>query len=137
LLVNFAVILLSIKKLGIKAVALGTTLSLISQCLFLSLASALYLRGLSFRVLFRALGVILLGTAAMSFLVYGLKFYFFEQAKLHKVWLILLAVPAGAGVYYAIVKLFGPKEVYLMLDRLFDIFLNPLIKGTSFKRHRG
>jgi putative peptidoglycan lipid II flippase len=137
LLVNLAVILLSIKKLGIKAVALGTTASLISQCLFLSLVSVLYLRGLSFRVLFRAFGTILFGTAMMSLLVYGLKFYFFEQAKLPKVWLILLAVPAGAGVYYAIVKLFGPREAYLMLDRLFGIFFKPLTRVTLFKRHRG
>jgi putative peptidoglycan lipid II flippase len=137
LLVNLAVILLSIKKLGIKAVALGTTASLISQCLFLSLVSVLYLRGLSFRVLFRALGIILFGTAAMSLLVYGLKFYFFEQAKLHKAWLILFAVPGGAGIYYAIVKLFGPREAYLMLDRLFGIFFKPLRRLTSFKRHRG
>ncbi|MCC6048792.1 MAG: hypothetical protein LM579_04605, partial [Thermodesulfobacterium sp.] len=62
---------------------------------------------------------------------------FFEQAMLHKVWLILLAVPGGAGVYYAIVKLFGPREAYLMLDRLFGIFFKLLTRVTLFKRHRG
>ena len=133
LLVNIATILLTIKKLGIKAVALGTTASIISQCLFLSLVSVLFLRGLSFRILFQALGVILLGTAVMGLLVYGIKFYFYEQVKLHPLWLILFAVPLGAGVYYAVVKYFGPREAYLMLDRIFGIFFKPFKKLTSRK----
>ncbi len=137
LIVNLTVILFTIKKLGIKSVALGTTASLISQCLFLSLVSVSYLKGLSRRVLSRAIGVVFLGTALMSLLVYGLKFYFFEHAKLHKVWLILFAVPLGAGVYYAFVKLFGPKEAYLMLDKFFGVIFKTFTRLTSWKSHRG
>jgi len=135
--VNLGIILLAMEDLGIKAVALGTTGSLIAQSLFLSLLSVIYLKGLNFSLLSRTLGVIILGTSVLGTMVYGLKVYLHFQWGINGFWLILLAITFGAGAYYTIVRVFGQKEAYLLIERLFTPFLKPLTNLIIRRKHKG
>ncbi|MCS7279694.1 MAG: murein biosynthesis integral membrane protein MurJ [Thermodesulfobacteriaceae bacterium] len=114
---NVATIILTIEKMGIKAVALGTTLSLLLQSLFLVLMSFIKLRVTEFKFLIQS-GFTLLVAGFFLILVIKLFQNFFIIKNLG-----LLAVILIAGLCFIwICKILGPKECYLFYEKFLRLF---------------
>ncbi|QER42445.1 murein biosynthesis integral membrane protein MurJ [Thermodesulfobacterium sp. TA1] len=112
-LTNLTVILLTIKSLGIKGVALGTSFSLVLQCLFLLTVGAMILKNLPLRFLLKSLftlGIALLALVGVLFLLktLGLKSWSY----------LITAIPTGAVVFLGVCKVLGPEETYLFWVKL-------------------
>ncbi len=114
---NVTVILLSIKKLGINGVALGTSLSLVFQAIFLLIMTLYNIGSLNFGIILRSF----LSLSLASFgLIAVLKFLgIIISSKLLK---IVLGVPVGALTFIGTCKLLGPEETYLFFNKLFTTF---------------
>ncbi len=136
LISNLLVILLTLKKLGILAIALGTTASLFFQCLFLLGMAIVFLRGLIYKVVAQSLLVILSGSLLMALLILLLEiifqgFLFFPQSLF-----LPIVILFGSAFYYFFVKAFGPKETYLLLDRMASLLGRPFKKFFNPSRLR-
>lgn len=114
---NIIVILLSIEKLGINGVALGTSISLVFQAIFL-LGIAVYEIGkLNFRFIFR--GFLTLTFASLG-LIGVLKILNLLVAV--KILNIFLSILLGGITFIGICKLLGPEETYMFFVRFLKIF---------------
>ncbi|AEH23056.1 integral membrane protein MviN [Thermodesulfobacterium geofontis OPF15] len=117
---NVVVILLTIKKLGINGVALGTSLSLVFQSLFL-LAMAIYKLGvLDFKFTLRSLLTLILASLSLIGILEILNIFIFE-----KIFKIILSIPLGAIIFIIICKILGPEETYLFFEK----FLKTLLRS--------
>nr|MCR5855027.1 polysaccharide biosynthesis C-terminal domain-containing protein [Thermodesulfobacteriota bacterium] len=114
---NITVILLTIKKLGINGVALGTSLSLVTQAFFL-LFMALYKLGtFDFRFILRCFLTLIFASLGLIGILKILDIFI-----LHYILKILFGIPLGALTFIGICKLLGPEETYIFFSKFFKIF---------------
>ena len=114
---NITVILLTIKKLGINGVALGTSLSLVIQAFFL-LFMALYKLGtFDFRFILRCFLTLIFASLGLIGILKILDIFI-----LHYILKILFGIPLGALTFIGICKLLGPEETYMFFSKFFKIF---------------
>ncbi len=113
---NITVILLTIKKMGINAVALGTSFSLFIQSLFLLIIGFYYL-GVPEKI-FILKSLFTLAIAGI-FLMGILKIL--KLLIINKILILILGIPIGALVFISFCKLFGPQETYLFFERFLRI----------------
>ncbi len=110
---NLIVILLTIKTLGIKGVALGTSLSMVFQCMFLLLVSSLLFKQIPLKFLLRSLFTLGIAVLALSGILIFLAHLEFNS------WVYLItAIPLGAIVFLGTCKILGPQETYLFWVKL-------------------
>ncbi|NPA40328.1 MAG: murein biosynthesis integral membrane protein MurJ [Thermodesulfobacteria bacterium] len=114
---NVAIILLTIKHLGINGVALGTAGSLLFQCVFLLIISFFILKPggakfflKSFLSLFLASGMLILTLKVIT--------HFFHSSAV----IVISSILAGGTIYILFCRLFGPPETYMFFERLFAKF---------------
>jgi len=109
---NVLMILLTIKTLGIKGVALGTSFSLLCQSIFLIAAAYLYLKGINLRFILRGFltlcisGIVLIG-------ILELILNYFSSPFL----ILLIGIPSGALSFIGVAKILGPEETYLFFKK--------------------
>ncbi len=114
---NIIVILLTIKKLGINGVALGTSASLIFQALFL-LFMAIYKMGtFDFKFILRSLFTLIFASLGLIGILKVLDIF-----ALNSLLKIFLGIPLGAMVFIGICKVLGPKETYMFFEKFFKPF---------------
>ncbi len=111
---NLAVILLTIKLLSIKAVALGTSVSLLVQAVFLLLV-ATYFLGSPFNK-YTAKSVFFLILAGLF--LYGAVFLS-KEIFASPLMRLILGIPFAGGVYLVFLRLFAPSDTYLFFKRFF------------------
>ena len=114
---NVTIILLTIKKLGINAVALGTSLSLGAQAIFLLSIAFYFLKTPDFLFLIKSLFALFFASLILI-LVCKL-----VLICIHNKFLILiLAIPAGGIAYILSCKITGIRETYIFFEKLIKIF---------------
>ncbi len=111
-LINILVILFSINKLGIKAVALGTTLSLIGQALFLFSCAMFYMGLPEVKRHKKDVFALFIGVFLLFVVVFLIKITL--SSSFFKV---LWGVFIGGGLYILIIKFLGPKDTYYFFKR--------------------
>ena len=116
-LTNITVILLTIKALGIKGVALGTSLSLLSQSIFLLTIAFLKLKAPNLRFITKSLFTLFLASLSL-FITLKLAVFYIKNYLI----LIGAAIPLGAFIFIGICKILGPEETFLFFERLFGRF---------------
>lgn len=114
---NVAIILLTIEKMGINGVALGTSLSLLFQAIFLLSVAGYKMGKPDFRFLLKSAFTLIL---ASSGLIGVLKII--DIITFSRILKILLSIPLGATVFIVICKIFGPKETYMFFERFLKYF---------------
>lgn len=110
---NLSVILLTIKILGIKGVALGTTAGLVGQCFFLLGLSFRYLGVPDLKFVGKSLFTLGIGTILLYLVIIGIA-NILKDSHLR----LLATIPLGAITYITICRLLGPKETYLFYQKL-------------------
>ena len=114
---NITVILLTIKKLGINGVALGTSLSLVTQAFFLFFMALYKLGTFDFRFILRCFLTLIFASLGLIGILKILDIFI-----LHYILKILFGVPLGALIFIGICKLLGPEETYMFFSKFFKIF---------------
>ncbi|RLG12045.1 hypothetical protein DRN73_03655, partial [Candidatus Pacearchaeota archaeon] len=114
---NVTIILLTIKKLGINAVALGTSLSLGAQAIFLLSIAFYFLKTPDFLFLIKSLFALFFASLILILVCKLVLIY------IHNKFLILiLAIPAGGIAYILSCKITGIRETYMFFEKLIKIF---------------
>lgn len=114
---NVIVILFTIQKMGINAVALGTSFSLFIQSIFLLIIGFSYLGIPEKRFILKSLFTLII---AGIFLIGSLKIL--EVFVVNQILMVILGVPVGAVVFISLCKFLGPQETYLFFERFLKIF---------------
>ena len=112
--INLLIILFTIKKLGINAVALGTSISLMCQALFLFLCAVYFLKIPKRKAYLLDLLYILLALSVLVLSIILIK-KFFDSSLLR----VGLGVFLGGILYIFVIKLFGPKDTKAFFSRFF------------------
>ncbi len=98
--INLAVILLTLPYLGFKAVALGTSLALLGQALFLMAIFGYQIGGLPFGKIFLGFFKLLLEAGVMGVLAYYLR----------EILPVLVVIPLCGLFFLLLVRIIGPEE---------------------------
>ncbi len=114
---NIFVIILTIKHLGIKGVALGTATSLMLQNLFLLAIAFFKLSPPEPKFFFRSLFTLTVASLALFLVLEGVKSFFTSSALI-----VILGLPLGAGTFLLICRILGPSETYMFFERLIAKF---------------
>ena len=110
---NLLIILFTIRIFGIKGVALGTTIGLFAQCLFLLVLSFHFLGFPKKNLFLKSFITFFIALFFLWFVIYLIQI-FINNSLLR----LLLAIPLGALVYILISKRLGPKETYIFYSKL-------------------
>ncbi|WP_051920342.1 murein biosynthesis integral membrane protein MurJ [Thermodesulfobacterium hydrogeniphilum] len=115
---NVITILLTIKTLGIKGVALGTSLSLVFQSFFLLIVAFLKLKAPDFKFMIKSFLTLFVASFCLISVLKILDIF------IDNVILFLgCSLFLGALVFIGICKILGPRETYMFFIRLFKNFI--------------
>lgn len=111
---NVIIILLTIDSLGIKGVALGTSGSLLFQCLFLLVVSFYFVRRPVLSFITKSLLTLMIASTGLIIGVTLVKGYFSSSVVA-----VIVSVILGALIFIGICRVLGPKETYIFYHKLF------------------
>ncbi len=114
--VNLFVIVFTIKVLSFRAIAMGTSLGLTVQAIFLISCLFIQMRGLNLRRFFKGLLRIFLCTGVMSGLAYLLRMRIEALNGVLFAFSLLAGILICASLYFFIAKFFAPAETLYLLD---------------------
>jgi len=115
---NVITILLTIKTLGIKGVALGTSLSLVFQSFFLLIVAFLKLKAPDFKFMTKSLLTLFVASFCLISVLKILDIFIDNI-----IFFLGCSLFLGALVFIGICKILGPRETYVFFIRLFKIFI--------------
>ncbi|MDF2953789.1 MAG: Lipid II flippase MurJ/MviN [Thermodesulfobacterium sp.] len=114
---NVVIILLTIKKLGINGVALGTSVSLVFQAMFLLVMAVYKIGTLNFKFIVRSiLTLIFASLGLLAVLKIVSMFVAFRVLK------IFLSIFLGAITFIGICRVLGPEETYMFFSKFLKFF---------------
>lgn len=111
---NVFIVLLTIKFLGIKGVALGTSGSIFFQCVFLIVLSFYFVKKLNFSLILKSFLTFLIASVGLIISVLLIK-----KFLLNSLAVVITSVMVGAVIFIGICRIFGPLETYIFYHKLF------------------